>query len=115
MIIQSTEKLQTVKSSNKSSIKHSKKAMPNKRLMTVLKLYRISWVVAMIHYYTMLLEQLANRTLTDEGTDKIEREITLDEMKYALFKNERLKRTRHIWLHGELAMEILVHSEFGYT
>ena len=31
-------------------------------------------------------EQLTNRTLTDEERDKIEGEITLDEMQYALFK-----------------------------
>ena len=31
-------------------------------------------------------EQLANRTLTDEERDKIEGQITLDEMQYALFK-----------------------------
>ena len=35
---------------------------------------------------TMPSEYLTNRTLTNEERDKIEAEITLDEMQYALFK-----------------------------
>ena len=66
-------------------------------LMIVLKLYRISWVVAMIPSH----QNTSPTSLSDAERDKIEGEITLGEIKYSILKKMKCRR-----LHSELVKEV---------
>ena len=67
----------------KSSIKHSKKIYAKQNVDNGSEAIQD---IQGCGNDTMPSEQLINRTLTDEERDKIEGEIMLDKMQYALFK-----------------------------